>query len=511
MKCFWTPPDKNFSAPNVEFYFRSRHVDKIIIVKKNMKKLFIIIIVLGLTTMVGAQTIPWVSKQYAIKDSTVNYLTAVDYRNLNVTMSMDISRPTNDPPRSCGRPLMILIHGGAFIGGSRNADDLVVIRQDFAKRGYVVASIDYRLGMISTYNSYGCALATLAGVSWDCLNQTDSLEWYRALHRGIQDAHAAIRYFMNNNQPYRVDPNNVFVVGESAGAFIALGTGFIDVASEQLPGTGARPAAPQPNSIYIGRCTGTIANMNTARPDLGSYLGTGNWPSQRPYTIRGVGDLYGACFKNPFLQNADNAKIPSLYIFHQVGDRIVSHNSYWVAGRAAYCLVNSGICPTYLINTPMSHGGTTIKNWINTLAANGQPRPVMQAEILNNPGDCSQYFSAPDEHFMDNYTLRTGNMATFFSSKIVGCTNKVMQSASTTLQSVTVYPNPSTGTFQIQLESGNSLIQLKVYDLVGKLVCVASAAGQTQELTLPPMLTPGTYILEASTNLGQVTRRIILE
>ena len=43
------------------------------------------------------------------------------------------------------RPLLMLIHGGAFYGGSKQQDALVDMANYYASRGFVVFSIDYRL------------------------------------------------------------------------------------------------------------------------------------------------------------------------------------------------------------------------------------------------------------------------------------------------------------------------------------------------------------------------------
>lgn len=42
------------------------------------------------------------------------------------------------------RPFILLIHGGGFVGGDKSSweDEC----KEFAKRGYVTASINYRLG-----------------------------------------------------------------------------------------------------------------------------------------------------------------------------------------------------------------------------------------------------------------------------------------------------------------------------------------------------------------------------
>ena len=39
----------------------------------------------------------------------------------------------------------MLIHGGAFVGGSKQQEALVEIADYFSSRGFVVFSIDYRL------------------------------------------------------------------------------------------------------------------------------------------------------------------------------------------------------------------------------------------------------------------------------------------------------------------------------------------------------------------------------
>ncbi len=60
-------------------------------------------------------------------------------------LQMDIYQPTGDTLSA--RPLIILAHGGSFISGTRTADATVdSLCARFARRGYVTASIDYRLG-----------------------------------------------------------------------------------------------------------------------------------------------------------------------------------------------------------------------------------------------------------------------------------------------------------------------------------------------------------------------------
>ena len=71
----------------------------------------------------------------------------VTYSNL-YNLQMDIYTPYGD--NCTNRPLIILAHGGSFIGGSKSNPTMVDLCETFAKRGYVAASINYRLATHST-------------------------------------------------------------------------------------------------------------------------------------------------------------------------------------------------------------------------------------------------------------------------------------------------------------------------------------------------------------------------
>ena len=59
-----------------------------------------------------------------------------------VPLFMDSYVPENDLQN---RPLLMLIHGGAFVGGSKQQEAIVDMANYYASRGFVVFSIDYRL------------------------------------------------------------------------------------------------------------------------------------------------------------------------------------------------------------------------------------------------------------------------------------------------------------------------------------------------------------------------------
>jgi acetyl esterase/lipase len=58
----------------------------------------------------------------------------------------DISSTNLLPCKTCKRPFILMIHGGGLRGGCRkNLSDECI---EFAKRGYIAATIDYRLGWV---------------------------------------------------------------------------------------------------------------------------------------------------------------------------------------------------------------------------------------------------------------------------------------------------------------------------------------------------------------------------
>lgn len=103
------------------------------------------------------------------------------------------------------KPLVMLIHGGAFYIGSKESACEQALAYALAKRGFFVASIDYRLGFKPT-----------------------ATDIEMSAYRAIQDAHAALRYLAHHSPGIGLDPNQVYVGGTSAGAVASLNVAFMD-------------------------------------------------------------------------------------------------------------------------------------------------------------------------------------------------------------------------------------------------------------------------------------------
>jgi alpha/beta superfamily hydrolase len=144
--------------------------------------------------------------------SDVTYGEAINVSGDVQSLELDVYEPEGDTLNQ--RPLLILAHGGSFVFGSKTGLDVVALCNKFVKLGYVVVSIEYRLG-------FG-GLPSVTSAT-------------QAVYRATSDMKAAIRFFrksLDDGNPYKIHPDYIFTGGVSAGAFTALHAAYIDEESE---------------------------------------------------------------------------------------------------------------------------------------------------------------------------------------------------------------------------------------------------------------------------------------
>jgi acetyl esterase/lipase len=151
-----------------------------------------------------AETVRYIDQVFpnvAVREA-IRYGEGVAAGGATVALHLDIYEPEGDT--AARRPAIVFAHGGGFIGGSRANGFARSFCRRFAARGYVAASIDYRLG-----------LRSLSRASY-----TD------AIYRAVQDARAAVRFLVENAPAYGIDPAVMFLGGASAGGVTALHAGY---------------------------------------------------------------------------------------------------------------------------------------------------------------------------------------------------------------------------------------------------------------------------------------------
>ena len=126
-----------------------------------------------------------------------SYANALNADGEMQSLEIDIYFPSDDVETLDERPFIMLIHGGGFYTGDKT--QFAFECQEFAKRGFVCATMEYRLGK--------------------ALDSGDEI--IKRQYRARQDAHAAFRWIVANADRFKIDVDAIFIGGLSAGSFIS--------------------------------------------------------------------------------------------------------------------------------------------------------------------------------------------------------------------------------------------------------------------------------------------------
>ena len=188
----------------------------------------------------------------------------LDKYKKDLLLMMDVYTPCDD--NLTLRPLLVLIHGGGFYCGDKKATGFPEMAKYYASLGYLVVSVNYRLGFY--------------------LNR-ESVE--KAGYHAVQDVNAAIRFLLHNKKEFNVDPDRVFVAGCSAGGITALNLAFMHDVNIPLSAEDEGP-------------------IQAVNPDM-----------KEKYSIRAVCNMWGAVTNLQMINNED----VSIIAFHSTDDPVV--------------------------------------------------------------------------------------------------------------------------------------------------------------------------------------------
>jgi len=411
--------------------------------------------------------LPYTQPQY-LYDSLLNvvYGTAIDYSGYEQTLKMDIYKPIGDG--NCKRPVILFLHGGAWVVGSKEDQSMKYMARNMAKMGWVTATINYRLGSHKSSN-YSMNFLCNSSLSEPCAYICDSAEAIRANYRAMQDAKGAVRFLKNREYIDSLDINNFFIAGESAGAYTSFLVGFLDDDNEKPLLCYEIQDAPTPSS-YFNNSHCVQHPLDLTRPDLGCINGDfhlGVYDAK----VAGVGSFFGGVFDlNIF--DANKTDNPVLYLFAQGSDVIVHYIYDKLFGRIDNeCYLNI-MCKNY-DKYPHSYGNEGIRLYIEE---NNNLNIEYEADIIYNyslNGNCIQ-----TGHAIDNPALRLQNMTNFFAEKIsesdnnpaTNCEPSYLNNFSN-LNSINIANNLTNSDFYIHTSSTkNGKREYVIYNSLGIIV-----------------------------------------
>ena len=378
--------------------------------------------------------------------TTVDYGSAVNSAGTTQTLKMDIYTAQDDT--ATNRPVVIFCFGGSFVGGARTSSELVDFATSFAKRGYVCASIDYRV----------------AANALDLLNEEKMV---KVVFGAVQDGKAAIRYFKKdarNGNALGIDSNQVFIGGTSAGGILAINLAYVDDINKLAP-------TWQTWADGIGGLEGNSGNPGyCSQPD-------------------GVFSFAGAVGDTSYIDAND---VP-FYSCHATGDQTVQYG---------YGKPINGLAPVYLygsgdIETRMTNLG--IYNSVDTYSGADHP-PLNGTNQATTTTNLSTFL----------FNILDCNPNNMKHADQQSCKNiSVGINKLNNDNDLTIYPNPANNYFVVK--STVAFEQIAVVDILGRVVYNESNSKTLSKTVYLDNLTEGTYFVKVMANGVWQTEKVSIK
>lgn len=362
--------------------------------------------------------------------------------------TFDIAFPANAADALNERPLIVLVHGGGFLGGDKN--NLAEHITSLAKRGFVAVSLNYRLGWDSGSDPSGCT--------------GDPVSLSREIYMATQDIKAAMRFLVHNAPTYGIDTGNIFMGGFSAGGMAAI------------------------NSVFCSQ-----AEYDAVDPWIKNELGPLNTVTNSltdSYTVKGVLNMWGAIIDIDAL----NEPIPVIS-FYGTDDDIIpavsgtiygctDHGYEIIAGSEGITnkLNTMGVCNQVHSNPGAGHEAYEIAYLIPNIAC-------FVKHILC--GEC--------ESGSFTYTIPACETIEVSPDNVIDIST-----------SVKIYPNPAAEFVLVMLQEMAGDEKLQLFDMQGNLVPVKAkqiAGGFNLDVSTAEA---GMYILQISNSKGVAVQKLTI-
>ena len=213
----------------------------------------------------------------------VDYIPDVKYAtkdNTDLRLQVFVPRE-NNPAMKEKFPLVIFVKGSAWM--KQNIYNTIPQIADLAKRGFVVAEVEYRHTGIAPFPAQR------------------------------EDALSAIKFMTENATAFKADTSNIFVMGDSSGAHTALFSGLKLTEDEKLPDIKGIIAYYPPTNLLVMKDDPTAATTGDAKSPEGLLMG-GVGVEENPQKAKEI---------SPYYYFDKTTKYPPLFLAHGTKDRVV--------------------------------------------------------------------------------------------------------------------------------------------------------------------------------------------
>ncbi len=461
----------------------------------------------------------------------------------------DLYEPAGDTLEE--RPLIIMLHTGTFLPiiyngnptGSRFDFATSQICQSYAKRGYAVANLEYRLGWNPMAPTQADRAASLM----------------KAVYRAIQDTKSAVRFFRKdyeNGNQWGIDTSRIILCGQGSGGWIALGYATVDKLSEiQLPKFLDANAMPLIDTAVVGDWDGYGGNSTPGVGNMESNLGYSNDIHMVCSMGGGMGDLIWLeagdvpmcavhCPTDPVATyTTGDVAIASIGVVttdisgsydvmkkaNLLGNNLIldpvnaSNDPYTLAASAASAtavgmsdiggtVIGAAVDNVFPFITGNPFEASPWDFWDSTTTVNialAMGLPAAQGTAAHN----SSIAQNPDMSMAKSMSYIDSTLG-YFCRRIVRATNLDGQADVIELanleSSVQLFPNPASQNITIVSENG-IINSIKMYTTAGKLVKEETNLSSNQVQLNILNLIEGLYLCSIEVNGQNITKRLIIQ
>ena len=458
------------------------------------------------------------------------------------TLTLDLYEPVGDDARNRG--LVIYFHSGNFlpfpdnqnVNGTKRDSAVVEMCRRLARRGFVVASADYRLGWNPLI--FDNELARTTGL-------------INAAYRGVQDANTCIRFFkksfVEDGNPFGIDTSRIVLWGDDSGGYIALHAGCLDDYDKIPTATGCKFCIPTGDPLLpfipmifehingdveaktYGINNPPIPGFPYPPGDTLCYPNHVNYSSDFMATV----NLSGAVADTAWIDPGQ----PKIISVHTPHDQSTPYEHGWV-----YVEV-----PGMPLRVIYVHGSKPISELSNAFGNNDCMRPwnvtpfqwevtdVANARNEGNEGlfpiygdtisdatpwvfwDPATNVNSPYGFYKNPHMTRAkaeiymDSILAYVIPRLYECLilatdalpeNEAIQ--------VSTYPNPASEGIQISAPSEMPIHEVHLFDMRGALIAHRNQIDDAEYYLKLNNITPGTYVLVMGFEKGLVVRQVLV-